>query len=113
VAISTTKQLSATTEMNALTEAVGKTKSEHVTNQDIRQQCGTQPIGEWVLKLREEFDNHISRMREDRIVRAERDIIPKGRRPKTQEALDRLLFFKKNAISLTKTKKERRKHVII
>jgi hypothetical protein len=50
---------------------LGETRLDHVTNQDITQQCGIQPIGEWILKLRADRDNHISRMTEDRIVRVE------------------------------------------
>jgi hypothetical protein len=65
--------------MKALRKIVGKARLDHVTNQDIRQQCEIQPIGEWILKRREEWDNHVSRMTEDRIVRVARDNIPKGR----------------------------------
>jgi hypothetical protein len=50
--------------MDTLRKTVRKTRLDHVTNREIRQQCGIQPIGEWVLKRREEWDNHISRMTE-------------------------------------------------
>jgi hypothetical protein len=36
---------------------------------------------EWILKRRGEWDNHISRMMEDRIFRVVRDNIPKGKSP--------------------------------
>jgi hypothetical protein len=35
-------------EMNTLRQMMGKIRSDNVTTQDIRQQCGIQPIGEWV-----------------------------------------------------------------
>jgi hypothetical protein len=28
-------------------------------NQDIRQQCGIQPMGEWILKRLEKWDIHV------------------------------------------------------
>jgi hypothetical protein len=65
--------------MNTLRKVVGKTRLDHVRNQDIREQCGIQPIGEWVNKRRKEWNNHISRMTEDSIVRAVRDNSPKGK----------------------------------
>lgn len=39
---STTKHLLATTEMNVLRNIVGRTRLNHVTNQDIRQKCRMQ-----------------------------------------------------------------------
>jgi hypothetical protein len=51
--------------MNTLRKTVGETRLDHVRNQDIREQCGIQPIGDWVNKSREELNNHISRMTED------------------------------------------------
>jgi hypothetical protein len=50
--------------MNTLRNAVGKTQFDNVSNQHIRQQSGIQPIGEWILKRREKWDNHISKMTE-------------------------------------------------
>jgi hypothetical protein len=51
---SETKQLFETTELKASEEIVGKARSVHVTNLDIRQQCGVQPVGERILEQREE-----------------------------------------------------------
>jgi hypothetical protein len=48
-------QLSETTEMNTLKKAVGKPRLDHVTKQDIRQQCGIQPAGELILKRWKEW----------------------------------------------------------
>jgi hypothetical protein len=57
--------------MDTLREMVGKTRLDHVRNQDTREQCGIQPIGEWVNKRR---------MIEDRIVSVVRDNSLKGKR---------------------------------
>jgi hypothetical protein len=64
--------------MTTLRKIVGKTRLVHVTNRDIRQQCGIQPVGERILKRREEWDNNISRITEDRFVRIVGDNISKG-----------------------------------
>jgi hypothetical protein len=47
-------ELSETTEMKTLWKTVRKTRLDHVTSQNITQQCGIQPIREWILKRREE-----------------------------------------------------------
>jgi hypothetical protein len=60
--------------MNISRKTVGKTRLDHVSKQDIRQQCGIQPIGELILKRRGEWDNRVSRRAEDRIVRVVRNI---------------------------------------
>jgi hypothetical protein len=49
-----TKQLFETTELKSLKEILEKARSDHVTNLDIRQQCGAQPVGERILERREE-----------------------------------------------------------
>jgi hypothetical protein len=54
--------------MNTLRK-VGKAMLDHVRSQDLREQCGIQPVGEWANARREEWNNHNSRMTEDRIVR--------------------------------------------
>jgi hypothetical protein len=51
---SKTKHSLETTGMNTLRKTVGKTRLDNVTNQDIRQQCGIQPIAKWILKQRED-----------------------------------------------------------
>jgi hypothetical protein len=43
-----------TVERNTLRKIVGKTRLDYVRNQDIREQCGIQPIGERVNKRRME-----------------------------------------------------------
>jgi hypothetical protein len=77
---SETQQILETTEMNTLRKVVGKTKSDDVRSQDLREQCGIQPIEEWVNNRKGEWNNHISRMTEDRFVKFVRDNSPKGKR---------------------------------
>jgi len=67
---SETKQILETTEINTLRKIVGKKRLYNVRNQDTREQCGIQPIGEWVNKRR---------MTEDRIVSVVRDNSPKSK----------------------------------
>jgi hypothetical protein len=66
--------------VNALRKIVGKTRLDHVRNQDVRELCGIQPIGQWVNEGKEEWNSHISRMTEDRTVRVVRENSPKGKR---------------------------------
>jgi hypothetical protein len=62
-------------------EDTGKIRLDHGTNQDIRQQCSIQPIGKWISKRQDEWDNHIPKITEDIIVRAVSGNIPKARSP--------------------------------
>jgi hypothetical protein len=66
--------------MKALRKVVAKTMLGHVRNHDIRERCGIQPIGEWLNKKREEWNNHISGITADRIVSVVSDNSPKGKR---------------------------------
>jgi hypothetical protein len=69
-----------TTETNTLRKIFGKTKSDHVRNQDVMEQSGTKPIGEWVNKRREKWNYHISRKTGDRTVRVVRRNSSKDKR---------------------------------
>ena len=44
------------------------------------QSCGIQRISEWVKRLRREWDQHVTRMIAERLVKISRDNIPAGRR---------------------------------
>jgi hypothetical protein len=77
--------------MGALRKTVGKTILDHVSDQDVRQQYGMQPMGEWLLKRREEWDNPKSRMPECSI-----DIIVREGRPK-KRCSD--AFYSRNRLS--------------
>jgi hypothetical protein len=65
--------------MNTVWKITGKRRLGRVRSQDIRQQCEIQRIGEWVKKRRQEWNNHISKITPDRIVRIVRDNFPKGK----------------------------------
>ena len=48
-------------------------------SQQIREFCGIQAINEWVER-RTEWDEHVTRMDAERLVKISRDNIPAGRR---------------------------------
>ena len=60
--------------------AVKRTRYDKIRNNIIREECNIQAIGDWVIKRRQEWNNHISRMGEERMVKIARDALPKGRR---------------------------------
>ena len=67
-------------EMKALRKIVGKTKIDRIRNQQIRKSCGIQAINEWVeRRRRREWDEHVTRMDAERLVKISRDSITAGR----------------------------------
>jgi hypothetical protein len=66
-------------EMKVLRKLVGKTKINGMKSQQIRESCGIQPINAWV-EGRWEWDQHVTRMEAQRLVKIEKDNIPVGRR---------------------------------
>ena len=75
-----TKQILETSEMKTLRRIMNKTRLDKIRNRDIREKCEIQNIGDWVQRRRIEWNAHISRTNEDRIVRRVRDNEPIGRR---------------------------------
>ncbi|KAJ4445342.1 hypothetical protein ANN_07147 [Periplaneta americana] len=75
-----TKQMLDTTEMKTLRKIVGITRRDHIRNDQIREQCKIQPIREWTQIRRQQWNDHVSRMGEDRITRIARDNCLFGRR---------------------------------
>ncbi|XP_057652719.1 uncharacterized protein LOC130891773 [Diorhabda carinulata] len=75
-----TKRLLKTSEMKVLRKITGKTLLDRERSDDIRQKCRVENINEWVLSRKREWDEHISRMSEERIVKIARDNSPLGRR---------------------------------
>ena len=58
-------------------------KIDRIRSQQIRESCGRQPINEWVERRRtrrREWDQHVTRMDAERLVKISRDNIPAGRR---------------------------------
>ena len=66
-------------EMKVLRKIVGKTKIDRIKSQQIRESCGIQPINEWVEIIRTEWDEHVTRMDDERLVQISRDNISAGR----------------------------------
>lgn len=75
-----TKKLLEVTEMKTLRKIINKTRRDRVRNEEVRRICDIKPITDWVDHRRTEWDKHISRMEQDRIVRMARDKSPQGRR---------------------------------
>ena len=64
-----TRQILETAEMKTLRRIMNKTRLKKIRNRDIREKCEIQNIGDWVHRRRIEWNAHLSRMNEDRIVR--------------------------------------------
>ena len=76
-----TKRLLETTEIKVLRGIAGKTLLDRETSENIRRTCEIEEdINCWVLKRKKQWNEHISRMEEKRIVRIARDKSPTGRR---------------------------------
>ncbi|KAI4472235.1 hypothetical protein M0802_017027 [Mischocyttarus mexicanus] len=67
--------------MNILRPIVGKTRKDRIRNTSIRKECDIQDIIKWGRVRRRNWDEHISRMDADRMVKAARDYKPTGIRP--------------------------------
>ena len=59
--------------MKVLREIVGKTKRDTIRSQQMRQPCGIEPINEWMEGRRREWDEHVTRMDAERLVKISRD----------------------------------------
>ena len=70
-------QILETTEMNVLRKIVGKTRFDRIRNNDIRDECEIKPIANWIRK---KFNDYISRITPERIVKIARDEKSNGRR---------------------------------
>ena len=63
-------------EMKLLIKIVGKTKIDIVRSKQIPELCGIQPINDWVERIRREWDQHVTRMDAEILVKISRDNIP-------------------------------------
>lgn len=77
---SRTKGLLNVSEMKTLRRIVGKTRIDRVRNEEVRDTCGVEDISEWVKKRRRQWDEHVERMGEDRIVKRAKYGRPVGNR---------------------------------
>ena len=71
------KQMLETTKMNILKRITNK-KNRPYQKPEHHQHCNIQPIGEWVIRRKEVWNDHISGMDVDRIIRIARDSKPNG-----------------------------------
>ena len=58
---------------------VGKTKIERIRSQQIRESRGIQPINVW-MERRGEWDEHVTRINDERLFKISGDSISAGRR---------------------------------
>ena len=65
--------------MKVLRSVVGKTKIVRIRSQQIRESYDIQSINVLVERGRREWDEHVTRMNAERIVKISRDNIPAGR----------------------------------
>ncbi|XP_060522502.1 uncharacterized protein LOC132699671 [Cylas formicarius] len=75
-----TRRLLETTEMKILRRISGKTLLDRERNENIRQSCGVDNMNEWVLQRKRQWNDHINRMQDGRLVKIVRDKSPDGRR---------------------------------
>ena len=74
------KNKMSTLEMRVLRKIKGCTLRDRIRNDNIRESCQITPITEWVASRRQEWNEHVSRMEDDRSVKQARDKIPRGTR---------------------------------
>ena len=60
--------------MNVLRKIVGKIKTDRIKSQQIRKSCGTQPINEQMGRRRGEWDEHVTRMDFERLVKISKSV---------------------------------------
>jgi hypothetical protein len=79
-----TKQMVAESNTRTPRSIVGQTRFDHVRSQNIRRQCNVQGIGEWIRRRRDEWNEHVSRMAPESIVRSVGDNSPTPRHPSSR-----------------------------
>ena len=77
---SKTKQLLRTTEMNTLRTITGRTRRDRVRNSEIRRQCAIEDVIRFNKRRKKEWNNHITRAEDNRLIKIVRDSIPNGKR---------------------------------
>ena len=75
-----TKRILETCEMKVLRKIAGKTLLDRERSDNIKRTSKVENINEWILGRKHEWNAHISRMDQERIVRIARDKSPAGRR---------------------------------
>ena len=75
-----TRQRIETTEMKVLRKIAGKTLRDRIRSANIRESCGIPHIADWMKGRKAEWNEHVSRMNDTRLVKSARDLKPEGRR---------------------------------
>ena len=65
--------------MKVLRKIAGKTEIDRIRSQQISESCGIQPIGEYVETRKREWDQHVTRMDAEKLVKISGCNIPAGR----------------------------------
>jgi hypothetical protein len=66
--------------MKTLRSITNETKWDRMRNDRIREPCEIQNITSWIQRRRTEWNERISRIADDRLVKKVRDGIPEGKR---------------------------------
>ena len=75
-----TNQQIETAEMRVLRKITNNTIRDMIRNENIRERCKVENISQWTRKRKMEWNQHIDRMDEKRLVKIARDEKPVGRR---------------------------------
>lgn len=67
-------------EMKVLRNTLGKTRCNRLRNRNIRETCDVTDISQSVKKRKERWDEHITRMDHNTLVKAARDNFPRAER---------------------------------
>ena len=59
--------------MKILRKIVGKKKIDRIRRQQIRESCGIQPSNQWMESRRRQWDEYVTRMNAERLVKISRD----------------------------------------
>ena len=76
-----TREILEANAVKVLRKIVSKSKIDRIRSQQIRESRGIQPVNEWVERKRREWNQHVTRMDTERLVKIARDNIPDGRSP--------------------------------
>jgi hypothetical protein len=67
-------------EIKVLRKIIGKTRRDRISNEYIRQTCNIRNIANWITRRRHKWNEHITRMNPQIIVRQAPDNHPRTRR---------------------------------
>ena len=74
-------------ENSLLEKLLAKKKVERIRTQQIRKSCGIQQVNEWIERSRRKWDEHVTGMDVESLVKISRLNIPAGKSPGRPERL--------------------------